>query len=325
MSSDQTPQPPARRDRREAVREKAVAVQAKQRRSRVVRTGIAAALVGGLVVAGGVAVAWTVASDNSRKDLTPSGMNDDAIVIDTIPPSVMASFSGSGTQSATEGTTQMGVESPAPESTPEPTATQERLAVDIYVDYLSEASADFQLANARQLSEWVSEGAATISYHPVALLTSKSNGTKYSLRAAAAAACVATYSPESFFSFNHELLVSQPEIDTDGHSDAELADLAQAVGSENVKVVRGCIEGGDFTSWVQQATARALAEPLGETKAPLSGPAVLVNGSAYAGDVSDQKEFAQFVLTLASDAYYSTPTPTPTPGATTTPSPAPAQ
>ena len=45
---------------------------------------------------------------------------------------------------------------------------------------------------------------------------------------------------------------------------------------------------------------------------------VLVNGTPYVGALDDPKEFAQFVLTIASDAYYKeprapTPTPTPTP------------
>ncbi len=43
------------------------------------------------------------------------------------------------------------------------------------------------------------------------------------------------------------------------------------------------------------------------------------------GALNDPKEFAQFVLTSASDAYYSTPTPTPTgtPAETATPTPTP--
>ena len=33
-------------------------------------------------------------------------------------------------------------------------------------------------------------------------------------------------------------------------------------------------------------------------------PMVLVNGMPYVGALDDPKEFAQFVLTIASDAYY---------------------
>lgn len=319
MSSDETPNVPARRERREAVREKAAAVQARQRRNRVIRTGVVAALGGAALLATGLTVAWTLTSDASQPELSPGGMSDDAIVVDSIPASVLASFSG-GSGAATA----LGAETPAPEeeAAAEPTPAAEPLAIDVYVDYLSESSAEFQLANARQLTEWVSEGAATIAYHPVALLTAKSNGTKYSQRAAAAAACVATHSPDSFFAFNHDLLVNQPEIDTDGHSDAELGVIATAAGADNAKVVRSCIDEGSFLPWVQQATARALGTEVGQTGGTLAGPTVLVNGEPFAGDLGAPKEFAQFVLTLASDAYYSTPTPTPSPGATTEPAPA---
>lgn len=323
MSSDETPNVPARRDRREAVREKAAAVQARQRRGRVARITILSTVVGAIVVAAGVAVAWTLGESASQPQLAPA-VEDDGIVITSIPANVLASFAGAGTAANPPATgDSAATEAPVAEASPAPTPTQQPLQVEVYVDYLSQASSDFQLTNAQQLSEWVSEGAATISYHPVALLTGKSNGTKYSLRSAGAAACVATYAPDSFFAFNHKLLEQRPEIDTDGLSDADLAVLAQAVGVENPKRVAACIEDANFVPWVQKATARALAEPIGKSNEALTGPKVYVNGKPYNGDLTDAKEFAQFVLTLASEAYFSTPTPTPSPTVSATPSPTP--
>ncbi|WP_458042345.1 MULTISPECIES: DsbA family protein [Bacteria] len=322
MSSDETPNVPARRDRREAVREKAAAVQARQRRGRVARIVVGSVVVTAIVVGAGVAVAWTLGEAASQPQLSPA-VQDDGIVVDSIPSSVLASFSGGGAAEAPPESSDATAPDAAEPATPAPTSTQQPLQVEVYVDYLSEASSDFQLANAQQLSEWVSEGAAAISYHPVALLTGKSNGTKYSLRSAGAAACVATYAPTSFFAFNHKLLEQRPELDTDGLSDTDLAVLAQAVGVENPKRVTRCIENASFVPWAQKATARALAEPVAGTDAALTGPKVYVNGTPYNGDLSDAKEFAQFVLTLASEAYFSTPTPTPSVTPTTTPSPTP--
>jgi hypothetical protein len=323
MSSDETPNVPARRDRREAVREKAAAVQARQRRGRLARIVIGGAVVTAIVVGAGVAVVWTLSESASQPQLAPA-VQGDGFMVDSIPASVMASFSGGG---AAEGAPSAGdaaaSTAPTPAETPEPTSTQQPLQIDVYVDYLSQASSDFQLANAQQLSEWVSEGAATISYHPVALLTGKSNGTKYSLRSAGAAACVATYAADSFFAYNHKLLEQRPELDTDGLSDADLAVLAQAVGVEHHKKVARCIENASFVPWVQKATARALAEPVPGTDAVLTGPKVYVNGKPYNGELSDAKEFAQFVLTLASEAYFSTPTPTPSVSSSVSPSPTP--
>lgn len=305
--SDELPQTPAPSDRREAVREKAAQVQTQQRRRRVARISIVSIVVVALVAVAGIAVASVFITRANQPELAPRGLVDDAVVVDAVPSSVLASFSsGRATPTPNEAD---------PTAAPaEASAPADPVKIDVYVDYMSEVSAAFQAANAKQLTEWITEGAATISYHPVALLTSKSNGTKYSMRAAAAAACVATSESESFFAFHHALLGARPELDTDGHSDAQLADLAIASGAENPKRVRRCIEDQHFASWAQQATTRALAAPLGETDAPLAGPITLVNGQPYVGAADSAKEFAQFVLTLASDAYFtSTPSPTPTP------------
>src|SRR5690606_8200598 len=137
------------------------------------------------------------------------------------------------------------------EPTPEPTARASAVDVHIYVDYLAPDAGRVERANARQLAGWITAGAVTVTYHPVSMLTASSNGTKYSLRAAAAAACVASHSPERFYPFNHELLIDQPEVDSDGRTDVELADLAVAVGVDNAKVVRDCIESEDFLSWAK--------------------------------------------------------------------------
>ena len=155
------------------------------------------------------------------------------------------------------------------------------------------------------------------------MLAAKSNGTKYSLRAASAAACMATYSPDDFFQFNNELLSRQPAVDSDGHSDAQLADLAIASGADDPKKVRTCIEKSDFTAWVKEATERAVAGIPDTDDLALTGiPMILVNGEAYVGALDDPAEFSQFVMTSASDAFYksqetpepeATPTPTPTP------------
>ncbi len=120
---------------------------------------------------------------------------------------------------------------------------------------------------------------------PVALLTASSNGTKYSLRSAAAAACVATHSPAQFYAFNHDLLDDQPEVGSDGLSDEDLANLAGAVGVDNAKAVRSCIEDGDFVGWAKEATTRALDGPLAgsDDLVLTAAPMIVANGEAYVG------------------------------------------
>lgn len=300
-------------DRREAVREKAQQVRTRQSRARIARrsgAGVAAiAAVAALVVG----VTWTVSSTADQPQLSPTTASGDGFVVAEVVNTAL------GENVAPE--VPAPVESAAPaeaEVAPAPSATAAPpVEIRVYVDYLSTGAREWQLANAQQLSSWVADEAVTLSYYPVAMLTAKSNGTKYSLRAASAAACVATHSPDSFFAFNNDLLVRQPEVDTDGYTDTQLADMALAAGADSTKVVRECIESGSYAAWAKAATERAVAAIPETDGLSLTGtPMVLVNGRQYIGEMTDPAEFSQFVLTSASDAFYksgATPTPTATP------------
>lgn len=317
MSSDESPNASAPRERRDAVREKAQQVHAQQSRARAIRRATLVTVVVAVVAVAAVVVTWAVSSAASKPLLQPANVTDDGFAVTQVSGVGVVT----GTNSDVDATPSAAAPSPTPTAAATPTATPtDQPAVDIrvYVDYLSSGSKDFQIANAQQLADWVTQGAATLSYYPVAMLTAKSNGTKYSLRAASAAACVATDSPDVFFAYNNALLTQQPDVESDGLTDVELADLAQASGADNPKVVRDCIENQSFATWAKDATDRALKGLPDTDDVALTGtPMVLVNGMPYVGDLKDPKEFAQFVLTIASDAYYkesgATPTATPTP------------
>ncbi len=320
MPTDDSTNAPSPSDRREAVREKAQQVRARQVRARWIRRGTIGVTLLAAVAAVAVVVTWTVSSTAGRPQLTPDNLNREGGFAVT---SVTGAAEALGTDLSTTPT-------PAAETTqpvePSPEATDAAaVEIDVYVDYLSPGARDWQIANGDQLASWLSQGAATLSYHPVSMLTAKSNGTKYSLRAAGAAACVATYSPEKFFTYNQELLMRQPAVDSDGFSDEELADIAQATGVNTPRLVRACIEDGAYQSWVKETTEDAVAGIPGADGLALTGtPMIVVNGQAYVGDLTDPAEFSQFVLTSASDAFYrakATPTPTATPTAETTPKP----
>ena len=312
MSSDES-QNAASSERRDAVREKAQQVKARQSRARLIRRTSLAVVAVAFVAVIAVVVTWTVSSSASKPMMSPANVVDDGFVVSDVTGGGVGS-EGADVNGTPEG--EASTATPAPEPTPTATPTEApAVEIRVYVDYLSTGSRDFQLANMKQLSEWVDDDAATLSYYPVAMLTAKSNGTKYSLRAAGAAACVAQHAPDYFFAFNDALLRQQPEVDSDGYSDSELAAMAIATGLDGPKVVRACIEEQSYASWAKTATDRALQELPGTDGAALTGtPMVLVNGTQYVGKLDDPKEFAQFVLTVASDAYYkATPTPTPTP------------
>lgn len=316
MSSDES-QNAAASERRDAVREKAQQVKARQSRARLIRRTTLGAAVIAVIAVVAVVVTWTVSSSASKPMMSPQNVVDDGFMVTGVTGVGITSgdseTGGSVQGGETATPTEPVAEEPAATPTPTPTDTP---AVDIrvYVDYLSTGSRDFQVANVKQLTEWVNDGAATLTYYPVAMLTAKSNGTKYSLRAAGASACVAQHAPDYFFAFNQALLTQQPEVDSDGYSDSELAALAIATGLDGAKVVRACIEEQSYASWAKVATERALQElPETDGMALTGTPMVLVNGNQYVGKLDDPKEFAQFVLTIASDAYYkASPTPTPT-------------
>ncbi|MFT4157610.1 MAG: thioredoxin domain-containing protein [Microbacterium sp.] len=311
MSSDETPNVPIPRNSREAVREKAQQLHAQQSKERLIRRIIIGAVAVVVIGAAGTAVALAVSAQVARPQLTPAGLDDDGIRVTEV-----TGFTSSNEVPATPtaAPTDTGAEA-TPSPSPEPTAATSAVDIHIYVDYLSPDAGAFERANARQLANWITEGAATVTYHPVALLTASSNGTKYSLRAAAAAACVSTHSSAQFYAFNHDLLDDQPEVNTDGFSDEDLAHVAVAVGVSNAKAVKSCIENKDYVAWAKDATSRALAGPLtgSDDLVLTSAPTIVVNGEQYVGALDDATEFSQFVLTVASDTYYeSTPSPTPT-------------
>ena len=314
--SNESPNTPVPRDRREAVREKAQQVHVQQSRARLIRRVSLIVGVVAVVTAIAVVVTWTISSSVNRPQLSPTNVTDDGFAITTaaaaLPPVAPVPDADSIPDPAP--TTGAPAEStPSVEPTPTPTA---RPVVDIsvYVDYLSPGAREWQLANAKQLTSWLGEGAVTLAYHPVAMLTAKSNGTKYSLRAAGAAACVATHSPDTFFSFSNELLNRQPAVDADGFTDQQLAEIAIASGANAPKTLRTCIESETYAAWARAATERAVAGIPDTDGVALTGTLmILVNGEPYVGALDDPAEFSQFVLSSASDEFYKTQTPTPTP------------
>ena len=193
--------------------------------------------------------------------------------------------------------------------------------IQIVIDYLCPVCGEFEATNRDFISTLVESGAATVEYRPIAILTSRSAGTEYSLRAANAAACVANSAPDAFFDFNTRLFDEQPEEGTPGVDDARLIQFASAAGA-GANSIETCITERTFESWVRAATERAQNGPLAIRGIEIEGiagtPTIFVNGQVY--DYSypfDQDEFAQFVLQAAGDEFSENPTPTPAP----TPSP----
>jgi protein-disulfide isomerase len=296
--------PLSKNDRREAAREKAKELRAAQRRKEIRNRVL---LQGGIIVAvlAVVAVvAMIVVSSIRPPSNGPANMASDGIVI------------GQGLVAQPTEALDAGAD-------PVPTAEDPAVAqIRVYVDYLCPFCGDFERANAEQIKSLLESGAATVEIHPIAILSGRSAGTQYSLRAANAAACVADTAPDSFWAFNSALFADQPAEGTPGLTDDELIALAETAGAADVA---DCIENQDFAGWVESATDRATSGPLpnASIEKVTETPTILVNERRYTGSLEDTEEFRAFVLQASSESY-STSTPTPSPAETPAPTETPA-
>ena len=296
---------PGTTEAREAARERAREIRhqqrKKERRGRFIRTG---SIVGGtvavvLIVA---AVLTTFAKEAPRG---PLNMMSDGIKI------------GADLNAARTG----GI---APDTEPVASTKNPDNVIDIriYVDYLCPNCGTFQQKNGDQLETLLKKGAITLEIHPIALLTTKSAGDQYSLRAANAAACVAEFSPDNFFKFHDMLFVGQPKEGEVGFDNAELIDRAERAGATNVAKISKCVEDLRFSNWVKSATVRALNGPLpdSDVRSVSATPTILVNGKQFipSADFSPN-ELGQFIQQADGQAFNDTSTPSPTPSATVTP------
>ncbi|WP_271175759.1 DsbA family protein [Leifsonia poae] len=294
-------------ERREAAREKALQLrttqQRKDRRNRVFVTG--GIVVGVLAVVAVVAVIIVTAIRPSVPG--PANMASDGVVI------------GSGLK--VKQTPSLAADASPIASTPDPSGSV--VSIRVYSDYLCALCGDFQRTNGEQLEPLIKNGAVTVELHPIAILTSHSAGTKYSLRAANAAACVANYAPDSFWAFNNALFVKQPEEGSAGLTDAQLKKRVADTGATSLSSIDSCIDDGTYKNWVTSASDRALTGPIpnSSVKQLTVAPLVLVNGKQYTGSLKSSDDFQAFVLQAQGDQYSSTPTPSPVPGKTSTPTP----
>lgn len=168
-------------------------------------------------------------------------------------------------------------------------AAADAVVVAVYSDYICPYCGLFETTNGPALDEMRQAGEIVVEYHPLSLFDAQSLGTKYSTRAATAAAMVAGLAPEHFVAFNNGLFVNEPAEGTEGLTDAEIADIAREAGVP--EAVAATIESGEYLG--QQADAAGL--PLDQTYVPwvvaateqaskdlgrLGTPTIMIDGKA---------------------------------------------
>lgn len=211
-------------------------------------------------------------------------------------------------------TGNVAIQTPANPSDASPVASPENPAgvvdITLFVDYLCPICGQFEAANSAAISDLLARGAATIEIHPIAILTNRSQGTQYSLRAANAAACVANDYPNSFWNFHTALFARQPAEDTPGLTDDELIAIAKEAGAG--PKIDLCVTDQKFKSWVKASTERSITGDLAinnlekKFKGVSGTPTIIINGKQFnpsydptAASPFSAEEFLRAVVTAA--------------------------
>ncbi|MCU1440009.1 MAG: hypothetical protein JWP85_1006 [Rhodoglobus sp.] len=168
--------------------------------------------------------------------------------------------------------------------------------IRMYIDYICPFCQQFEETNGGYIASLVDTGEFELEIHPISIRDQSSQGTKYSTRAANAAACVANFAPNRFYEFHAALFANQPAEGTTGLTDDELAGFA--ADFERADEIGACIVDERFSPWVNSASARALRGPLPDADVDkvIGTPTVIVNGQKYPGAVDDRAAFQAFVL-----------------------------
>jgi protein-disulfide isomerase len=148
------------------------------------------------------------------------------------------------------------------------------LTIDLYEDFMCPICREFENQSGATIKQLVAENKVTVRYHPIAILDRYSNGTRYSTRAAGAAAAAAV--DRKFIAYHDVLYANQPQEGSSGLTDAKLIDLGKSVG----------LTSGSFADAVNNKTYDAWAGKVTETfsqRGFTGTPTVLVAGKQLTG------------------------------------------
>ncbi|AGW41272.1 hypothetical protein O159_11860 [Leifsonia xyli subsp. cynodontis DSM 46306] len=170
--------------------------------------------------------------------------------------------------------------------------------VDVWFDPMCPVCGAFEKSNGETLANAVKDGSITLRLHPLTFLDALSNGTGYSTRAAAALTCVGVHDSDKALDYYQALFTDQPEENSNGLTDAELAKRATDRGIADIS---GCVDrSGPYRAWAQANTAHSQSGPIEvDGKKVLDSiegtPTVLVNGKQFTGSITDAKAFETFL------------------------------
>ncbi|WP_454860235.1 DsbA family protein [Promicromonospora soli] len=159
--------------------------------------------------------------------------------------------------------------------------------LDVYVDFMCPICGQFEQINGASITEMREAGDVTLVVHPVSILDRTSQGTDYSTRAASAAAWVADRAPEQFAAFHDAMFASQPQEQTPGLSDEQIAQVAEQAGV-SAEAAAGIADGTareTYEEWVKASTEVAGSDPdvVNPETGGMGTPTVLIDGERFTG------------------------------------------
>jgi protein-disulfide isomerase len=163
--------------------------------------------------------------------------------------------------------------------------------LEVYADYMCPYCGRFERANGAEIDRLVGDGTALLHLHPLAFLDEMSDGTRYSTRAANAAATVYDRAPDRILAFNSALFANQPPEGGTGLSDDQIAALASQAGVPQAVV--DVFDDRIFEPWVAASTQAAFDAGLEGT------PTVKINGTLFTGDLYTVGPLTQAVTEAA--------------------------
>jgi protein-disulfide isomerase len=150
------------------------------------------------------------------------------------------------------------------------------VTMTLYYDYMCPACGAFEKANGGELDKLLADDTVRIELRPISFLDKASQGTEYSTRAANDFAAVVDGAPEKVWDFHTALYANQPEENSEGLSDDELAAIAGDVGIPD-SVVETFTD-MRFKGWVADVTQKAFDSGVSGT------PTILIDGKKFTGN-----------------------------------------
>ncbi len=147
----------------------------------------------------------------------------------------------------------------------------------IYFDFMCPFCGDFEKTYGAELKQLASDKKITLEYRALGFLDRFSQGTNYSSRAAAAAACVADQSPDKYQAYLDKLFQNQPKENSKGLNNSQLKDYAKEVGAADIG---SCVDAKTYRPFVNFTSALATNHGINST------PSVFMDGEQWSSKES---------------------------------------